>query len=385
MKKRDGYFHKRHNRFFVFFKWLVAPFFRRKFAYTYTDIPRVDGPCIVLANHNTDYDPILISLASHKLMYFVTSEHVMRAGLASKALAYMFAPISRIKGSVASSTVMQILRRLRDGHTVCMFAEGNRSFDGMTGHILPATAKLVKSSKATLITYHFTGSYFTSPRWSVRLRRGRMTGSPVRVYTPAELATMSAEAVYDAICRDLDENAYERQAVERIPYRGRRLAEALETVLFLCPRCGGIGTMHAKGAHLVCSCGLDVTYSVLGYLSLPDMNTVPKWDAWQRNRFAEMTDAHRAFTLYDEGVRLSSTDESHRAVELYRGSIRMTREELAFGDMVFPIADIVALALCGRNTIVFTAGNQHYEVKSRTRYCARKYLLWYERLHPQQA
>ena len=62
MTKANSYYRKRHNRFFLFFKWLLKPFFCRKFAFHSAEIPRVDGPCIVLANHNTDYDPILISL-----------------------------------------------------------------------------------------------------------------------------------------------------------------------------------------------------------------------------------------------------------------------------------------------------------------------------------
>ncbi len=384
MKKKTGYFRKRHRRVFMFLRRLVAPLFRRIFAYTCADIPRIDGPCIVLANHNTDFDPILISLASPGLMYFVTSEHVMRAGLASKALDFLFAPISRLKGSVASSTVMQILRRLRDGHTVCMFAEGNRSFDGNTGEILPATAKLVKSSNATLITYHFSGGYFSSPRWSTHLRRGRLTGHPVHVYTPEQLRSMSADQVYAAICQDLAENAYERQAVERIPYRGRKLAEALETMLFICPQCGRIGTLRSCSSHLRCSCGLDVVYTELGYLSHSSLDTLPKWDAWQQQRFFAMIDADNAFSVQDGAICLSHTDESHHARLLYRGDIRMTRDTLAFGDTVFSIDDIVSLALCGKNTMVFTVRDQHYEVKSKTWYCARKYLLWYQRLKQQQ-
>lgn len=384
MSKPNSYFRKRHNRFFRFFKWLLEPYFCRKFAFSYTAIPHIDGPCIVLANHNTDYDPILISFAYHKLMYFVTSEHVLRAGLASRALNYLFAPISRIKGSVASSTVMQILRRLRDGHTVCMFAEGNRSFDGNTGEILPATAKLIKSGNATLVTYRFSGGYFTSPRWSTHLRHGKLTGCPVHVYSPEAIKAMTTDEVYAAICADLQENAYARQMAEPVAYHGKRLAEALETMLFVCPQCKSIDTLQSHGAHLRCQCGLDITYSEMGGLSLPDLNTIPKWDAWQQTQLFRAADADDAFALSDGNVRLSGTNEDHQVTLLYTGSIRMTRHALTFGSLVFPAADIVSLALCGKNTMVFSVADRHYEVKSKTRYCARKYLLWYQRLKAQQ-
>ena len=90
---------------------------------------------LVVANHNMDYDPILVSMAFDDHLYFVASEHVFRWGLLSRLLVWAFAPIARMKGTADAQSAMQILRTLRKGRNVCLFAEGNRSFNGVTGPI----------------------------------------------------------------------------------------------------------------------------------------------------------------------------------------------------------------------------------------------------------
>ena len=74
---------------------------------------------------------------------------------------------------------MAVMRRLRKGGSVAIFAEGNRSFNGLTGDILPATGKLARSSGASLVTFRFSGGYLSSPRWcGSRVRRTSLPASP---------------------------------------------------------------------------------------------------------------------------------------------------------------------------------------------------------------
>ena len=134
-------------------RWPVALFLLIKFNYRFSIAKNLPENYIVLSNHTTDFDPLFVALSFPKQMYFVASEHIARWKNAFKFIRFGFDPIMRYKGSVAASTVMEVLRRVRDGNRVCIFAEGVRSWDGRTSPILPATGKMVKSARCGLITF----------------------------------------------------------------------------------------------------------------------------------------------------------------------------------------------------------------------------------------
>lgn len=79
---------------------------------------QVDGPCIIIPNHVTAMDPLLVAMSfPKKQMYFVASEHLFRKGLISSLLNWLVEPIPRKKASSGVDTVMAVLSRLRAGHS----------------------------------------------------------------------------------------------------------------------------------------------------------------------------------------------------------------------------------------------------------------------------
>ena len=185
------------------------------FNITHDDV-RVEGPCLLVSNHVSAWDPLIVAMSlKHKQLYYVASEHLFRMGLVSKALEYLVAPIPRRKASSGFETVKACLRRLKDGQSVGLFAEGEQSWDGRTAPIFPATGKLAKSSGATLITSRIEGAYLSLPRWGHGIRRGAVHGGVVNIYSPEQLKTMTAKEVTAAIQRDISEDAWERQRMQR--------------------------------------------------------------------------------------------------------------------------------------------------------------------------
>ena len=183
---------RRHVRAFRFFSVLLRPAMRILLRFRGETIPDPGGPVFVLCNHNTDLDCILLGLSARRQIYFVATETVARMGMLGWLVRRYFDPILHRKGVQGAATVRAILSRIRDGSSVALFPEGNRSFNGLTCPIPPATGKLTRICGATLITYRLTGGYFTSPRWGRGLRRGRLTGKVEGVYSPDDLKSMSA-------------------------------------------------------------------------------------------------------------------------------------------------------------------------------------------------
>lgn len=375
----------RHAFFYKFFYPLVAVYLRFKLNYRFKVAKNLPETYIVLSNHNTDYDMLLVGLSFPRQMYFVASEHILRWKRAAKFLRYGFDPIARYKGTTAASTVMEVLRRVRAGHNVCVFAEGNRSWDGVTNPILPSTGKMVKSARCALVTYRIEGGYFASPNWSEKnTRRGRLYGAPVRIYTKEELEKMSVAEVNEAIARDLHEDAYERQLKDPVPYRGKNLAEKIEHLLFLCPRCGAMDSIRSCGDEAHCeACGLSLRYTEYGMLEGLPFTSVKELAAWQN---AEVEKAvARGDTRFTANEAALLSISRHEETQVDSGPIVMDAQALVCGGTTIPLADISDIAMHGRRDLVFTTPQGYYELKILSASNALKFLLLYQELIRQSA
>ncbi len=351
--------------------------------YRATPAPQVTGPCLILSNHVTDFDPILVGLSFPEHMYYVAGENVMRMGFLSKIVTRYGSIIQRVKGTTDAEAALQILRTLRKGRNVCMFAEGNRTFTGETLPIAPATAKLVKLSRSTLVTYRLTGGYLSTPRWSPHRRKGRMTGAPVGVYPPEELKKMSEAEISALLARDLHENAYETQAKTPVAFKGKALAETLEIALYLCPRCHRIDTLHSRRDRFFCDCGLSMTLDEYGFFQGDDVpfKTPLDWDKWQTGemeKLAETLGDEPAFA--DEDQTLNRKEDDHSLTPLSTGRMALYRDRLALGEYSFPLKDLRGIGLIQRQGMVFSTADGDFAVTAKRLRCVRKYQTLFELL-----
>ena len=376
------------NRKHRIYWWLLQPiaavFAWIKFGYTYEKAKNLPEKYIVLSNHTTDFDPILVAASFRKHMYFVASEHITRWKRFYPILKHLFEPIVRQKGSVAATTVIQALRKIKEGSSVCIFAEGVRSWDGLTNPILPSTGKVVKKAGCGLVTYKLTGGYFVSPNWSLtsNTRRGPLHGRPVGVYTAEQIAAMTVDEVNAIINRDLYEDAYATQLADPKPYRGKNLAQNLENLMFVCPACDGRDTFRSEGNVIRCShCGHQMEYDEYGMLSGGDFTTVRDFALWQKGKVDEDVACGREYTA--AAGTLSSIKKQEESL-IGQGAILMTPEKICCGEAEVAMADIVDMAITGRRAIVFTAKKVHYEMIPETGFNAIKFLYYFESIQKQQ-
>ncbi|MBR6351735.1 MAG: 1-acyl-sn-glycerol-3-phosphate acyltransferase [Firmicutes bacterium] len=109
---------------------LISVWIRRKFNFSCDGFdPRsIEGPVIVIPNHSCAWDPLLMASAfKNRQMYFVASEHLLRTRFWGPIINFLVAPIPRKKASSGSSAVIAMLRHIKAGHSICLFAEGEQS------------------------------------------------------------------------------------------------------------------------------------------------------------------------------------------------------------------------------------------------------------------
>ena len=367
---------KTHILAYTLLRPLTTLFVRLKFGYTYKPADNLpEGNYIVLSNHTTDYDPLLVASSFRRQMYFVGSEHIARWKMFYKPLHYFFAPIMRPKGTLGVSTTMEVLRRVRGGSNVCIFAEGARSWDGITAPILPSTGRTVKSARCALVTYKLVGGYFASPMWSTKnTRRGYVHGEVVNVYTKEQLAEMSVDEINEVINRDLHEDAYARQLADPKPYRGRNLAEPMENLLFLCPKCGAHGTIRTAGDTVSCiGCGMSFRYDIYGMLQDAPFRTVTELARWQQEQVH--LDA-RDGIVYTVPNGVLSTVKNHVEEIVDQGEVRLCGDTLRCGNTEIPLSEILDMQIHGRHALVFSTCSNYYELVSQE-HNALKFKLLY--------
>ncbi|HNX15103.1 MAG TPA: lysophospholipid acyltransferase family protein [Oscillospiraceae bacterium] len=375
---------KRHRRLFEFSRRLVGRRFMKNFAFSFLTHQELPVPFVAVANHNCDMDPFLMGITMPQ-MYYVASEHIFRHPLFAAALEYVYSPIARRKGSVDASTVLEMRRRLKQGCSIGIFPEGNKSLDGRTGPLYENTGKLIRALGAPLVTYRLTGGFLTTPRWAFTKRIGRMTGKVVNVYSPERLKQMTDAEVSAAISSDIYVDAYADQEAEKVAYKGKKLAEGLETALFYCPVCEKIGRMTSKNETIACECGMHAEYDEFGYFSGPP--EVPKtFTEWYHLQLRELEKRSNALPdridMKFSFVKLYRVGGKHSRFALARGQFNFNKEGLSIykGDQIqynAPLSAITSMEMHGRNTLVFTAGGIYYEIKAEKRFNARLPLYLY--------
>jgi len=366
-----------HRFIFSFLRYTAGPVVRRSMGYSCVRQKGPENPSLIIANHNANLDPALVGLAFSRQMYYIASEHSLRNGFSSVLLKFLFDPIAINKTRADISAIKEMIRRLKAGANVCLFAEGDRSFTGVTAPVSPSTAKLAKASGADLVTFRIEGGYFTTPRWAAGKRKGRMYGQFVNRYPAAQLKEMTDKQVLEAIDRDIFEDAYERQKVKPSGYRGKNLAESIEIVLYMCPGCGKIGTIQSKGDRFFCGCGLSGTYTEMGMLegeSLP-FTTITQWGRWQESRLGHfIQNAGDGPICQDEGQQLFEVQAAAGKALVGLGAMSIDNRVFHCAGLDFPLEQITRIVVAGQMTLLFgIVGGAEYEVRSALPRSALKY------------
>ena len=195
-----------------------------------------------------------------------------------------------------------------------------------------------------------------------------MRGELVHEYTPEELAGMTVEEVYAAICRDLRVNAYEEQAASGALYRGKALAEGLQYAAYLCPHCLRFGTVETRGNWLTCSCGLTAKYLETGSFEkgmyMP-FDNFAEWNRfqkrWMHEHCAELRqqtaepivhdDGCFKLTLKKDGVFTHLSDKA--SVAMYGDRLELSYEG---NHEVFRIGDITGYGTFLSRSMYFNCG-----------------------------
>ncbi len=133
------------------------------------------GPVLIIANHQSYLDPILIQSFCPRPMHTMAKSTQYASPIMRWLLPRLLAfPVRR--SQVDPQSVRSVLRHLRQGDAVGIYIEGERSWDGRLQRPRLGTVRLLLKSGVPVVPVGISGSYDVWPRWDHGLRR-----APVRI------------------------------------------------------------------------------------------------------------------------------------------------------------------------------------------------------------
>jgi len=157
-------------------------------AYGVERIP-ASGGALLLANHSSFIDPLLIGLPLKRPISYLARDTLFPIPFVGWMLRHTYVmPLNRQGGS--SAAIRETLRRMEQGFLVGLFPEGTRSADGQLGPFRPGFAALVRRTDLPIIPVGIAGANRALGRgsWFLRPRRVCVVfGEPL---SPSEAAAL---------------------------------------------------------------------------------------------------------------------------------------------------------------------------------------------------
>lgn len=152
------------------------------------------GALLVLSNHQSHLDPVLIGLTLDRRLNFLARETLFGfAPFRSLILSLDAIPIDR--EGLGLSGLKETLARLRRGEAVVIFPEGTRSPDGELQPIKPGFCALARRADVTLLPLAIRGAHQVWPKGQLFPWPGRVEVVVERPISPAEVKELDDQAL----------------------------------------------------------------------------------------------------------------------------------------------------------------------------------------------
>jgi 1-acyl-sn-glycerol-3-phosphate acyltransferase len=144
------------------------------------NIPAAGG-VLVVANHQSHFDPPLVGLGCPRRMNYVARDSLF-AFAPFRWLIKSLDAIPLERDGIGLGGIKESLRRLRRGEMVLIFPEGTRTPDGRVGPFKPGFTTLAARSGASILPVAIEGAFQAWPKQNTFPRLGRIRvhyGAPI--------------------------------------------------------------------------------------------------------------------------------------------------------------------------------------------------------------
>lgn len=387
MAKRKKWIKPRHRVIKAIAKAVLWPVCKLKYGIEIEKFKEEeDRPYLILYNHQTAFDQFFMGISFKKPIYYVATEDIFSMGFVSSLLRFAVEPIPIKKQATDVGAVMNCIRVAKEGGTICIAPEGNRTYSGKTEYINPAIVTLAKKLKLPIALYRIEGGYGVQPRWSDRTRKGKMRSYVSEVIMPEEYLKMADEELAGKISEGLFVDEAKADGIFESDFK----AEYIERAAYVCPFCG-FSEFESHGNEFFCkTCGKTAVYG-------EDKRITGKGFKFPFEFFGEWYDFQKDYvngtdvTEYTE--RPLFVDEATVKKVIIRKNkktLRKNSEMLLYGDRIvidegkknewiIPFSELSAVSVLGKNKLNIYYGTEVFQFSGSKRFNALKYVNIYYR------
>lgn len=352
----------------------IIRYCRAEFLYD-DKIGGLDSPFLIIANHTTVTDPFLLSIGLNRTVYYVTSDLYFRKPLL-RFLAKKVGCIPKAKGVSDFHLIKTLTEHVRKGHCIGIYPEGYRIWDGETDFIPQSTAKLIKLLKIPVVAVVTSGGYLSMPRWARHNRKGKIMLHYRIILTEKEINEKNANEIYEIVCRALFHSEYGAQRRDMTEYRGRKLAEALELLLYCCPHCRRFETMTSSAGRFYCrACGYGVKINEYGFFEGDKIyyDNVRDWRKFCDEELSRQISNKPISAVFSKRKAVLLRDRKRRKAFVVdaQGMVELTDQAFVFRSFdktkTFCFEQIKGLTVSKKNVIDFYYDMEKFRIRPKSK------------------
>jgi 1-acyl-sn-glycerol-3-phosphate acyltransferase len=328
-------------------------------------------PFIVISNHGTFFDPWIIGKYSpHPCAYMANDDGFRGKGISQWYLRGIGA-FPKKKGGSDFKAMKTTLELLKDGFPVCIFPEGQTTWDGETQLMYKGIEKLIKKSKVPLVCAKLQGNFLTKPWWAKTVRQGkiRLTLTTIK---PAEIDQMSTDQLFEKITSMIYQNEIKDPKNLETQFSGTNLTSGLERLAWICMHCGEEDTLVTYNNTLECT-SCKHSWEMDGHCRLkaksPDAKSfedLKDWiDAHKEKILSKINSDEHLITSASFTITMSKeNDDLVNFTDIDTGTLQLTKSELKFtsasNTYQWPIDKVEDAVIQKQDIFEFRDENTHY-------------------------
>ena len=381
------------KKLFTLYRWIiwnvlsrllfVALFLRRKYPFRPTPgshrFPK--PPFIIVANHGTFFDPWIIGSYSNVPLGLMTNDDGFRQGPVTRWYLKSIGAFPKKKGASDYRAMKITLDLLKKRVPVCIFPEGQTTWDGETQLLYTGIEKLVKRAGCPLVTVRLQGNFLLKPWWARYKRNGRIL-TTIKVHSTETIKALSNEDLFSLIRKSIYQNDVKDPDNRAVAFSGTHLAEGLERFIWICLQCKAEDTLTMQGNRITCSsctgswemdAHCRITPLKEGITSCEDLKD---WADFHKTRVKEVIAKRPSPLTRSEQVLLQQENAQQVFTETDRGVLTLAADILSFrgatSDLHWPVAEICDCVIQQKDIFEF----RHQNIYRRFLFNGKSPMKW---------